>query len=363
MKPLYKTIILLLILPAVALSNNSLLIGKHTKEKTIKKQFEVSKNALLKINNRYGNVDITTWDQNTINIEVTIITNGNNEQEVQKRLDEISVEFSATNSQVSAETLIAKKKSNWSFWGTSSNNVNMKINYLVKMPKTNSLDIKNDYGAISLNEIDGNTAISCNYGSFILGDLNGNENRLQFDYTTKASINFINSATINADYSEYEVNKANNIIYRGDYTRVLINEITGNFDFSTAYGKVEVKNANNVTGESRYVTLTFGDLSKSLELDSKYGRISVDELKPGFKNVHINAKYTSINIGFNENANFNLDTNLSYANLSGQDYFDFSLQNIHNTKKEYKGHYGKANSGNSVYINSGYGGVTLKKNN
>ncbi|GGD93237.1 hypothetical protein [Planktosalinus lacus] len=363
MKPLYKVIILLFLLPAVVIANDSNLNGKHTKEKKIKKQFEVSEKALLKINNRYGNVDITTWNQNSISIEVTIITNGNNEEEVQKRLDEITVEFNASKSQVSAETLIAKKKSNWSFWGSNTGKVNMKINYLVKMPISNSLDIKNDYGAISLNEIDGNVNISCNYGTFILGDLNGSENFLQFDYTTKASINYINQATINADYSEYEIKKANNISYNGDYTRVLIEEVKEKIDFGTSYGKVQINAANSVKGESRYVTSTFGKISNSLELDSKYGRISVDELKKGFKNVFINAKYTSIEIGYNADANFDLETNLSYANLSGQNNFEFTVQNIQNTKKDFKGYYGSSNSGNSIQIISGYGGVTLKKNN
>lgn len=363
MKPLYKVIILLILLPAVALANDANLRGKHTKEKKIKKQFEVSEKALLKINNRYGNVDITTWNQNSIAIEVTIITNGNNEEDVQKRLDEITVEFNATKSQVSAETLIAKKKSNWSFWGSNTGNVNMKINYLVKMPISNSLHVKNDYGAISLNEINGNANISCNYGSFILGDLNGSENYLQFDYTTKSSINFINQATINADYSEYEINKANNISYKGDYTRVLIQDIREKIDFETSYGKIHINAAHSVIGESRYVTSTYGEISNSLELDSKYGRITVDELKKGFKNVFINAKYTSIEIGFNADANFDLETNLSYANLSGQNNFEFSVQHTYNTNKDFKGHYGTPKSGNSVQIVSGYGGVTLRKIN
>ena len=69
------------------------LTGKHTKEKKIKKEFKVSADSNLKLNNSYGNVDITTWDENRVVIEVIIKTNGNDEDKVEKRLEEINVAF------------------------------------------------------------------------------------------------------------------------------------------------------------------------------------------------------------------------------------------------------------------------------
>lgn len=360
MRPLSK-ILLMLLIPVFALANDSNMGGKHTKEKKIEKQFDVAKNAVLHISNRYGNVDITTWNQNRIEIEVTIITNGNNEQEVQKRLDEISVDFEATNTRVSAETTIGNKRSNWSFWGSRSGNVNMKIHYLVKMPISNSLDIANHYGAISLNRLNGNANIACHYGSFIIGELNGENNTLHFDYTKGATIGYVKNATLEADYSEYVINKAEILIYKGNYSRAEFKEITNSLDFNSAYGRINVGEAKHVKGRSRYVTTSFGTISNSLDLNSSYGKISVDLLSKSIRKVTVDAKYTSIDLTYDARATFNLSANLSYANLKTGNEIDFSVQSMQNTRSQYQGHFGKKNSGNTIEISSSYGGVTLQK--
>ncbi|MCH8325837.1 MAG: hypothetical protein IIB83_04655 [Bacteroidetes bacterium] len=44
---------------------------------------------LLKIKNKYGNVDIVSWSQNRIAIEVVITVTGNNEDAVEKKLKNI----------------------------------------------------------------------------------------------------------------------------------------------------------------------------------------------------------------------------------------------------------------------------------
>ena len=72
--------------------------------KTVKKEFTVNKDALLKVDNSYGNIDIVTYDGNTISIEVNIKTNSNNEDKAQKKLDEINIEFNGSSSLVEAKT-------------------------------------------------------------------------------------------------------------------------------------------------------------------------------------------------------------------------------------------------------------------
>ncbi|MEN1785828.1 MAG: hypothetical protein AAGF77_11900, partial [Bacteroidota bacterium] len=67
--------------------------GKYTKEKTVKRDFKVNADALLKVKNSYGNLNLKSWDQDRVVIEVQIKANGNNAEKVQERLEEISVDF------------------------------------------------------------------------------------------------------------------------------------------------------------------------------------------------------------------------------------------------------------------------------
>ena len=81
----FKSLVFLLLLPIMVIANNGEWSGKYTKEKTIKKDFNVNKDALLKVDNSYGNITIVTYNGNTTSIEVVIKVNGNNEDKVKEK--------------------------------------------------------------------------------------------------------------------------------------------------------------------------------------------------------------------------------------------------------------------------------------
>ena len=115
MKTLYFNLILLLLaFPLTGLSSGiNTSKGKYTKEKSLKKEFSVNSDALLKIRNDYGNLDITSWNENRIVIEVNIKVNGNDEAKVIKKLESIDVTFEASSELVSAKTIFDKNKDSW----------------------------------------------------------------------------------------------------------------------------------------------------------------------------------------------------------------------------------------------------------
>jgi len=356
----FKLICLILLVLPISLAAGNKFNGKHTKEKKIKKEFSVNSNAELDINNSYGNVDITTWNENRIVIEVTIKTNGNNLQKVEEKLNEIDVEFSASASKVTAKTLFSKDKG-WSLWGNNrSDNVSMEINYLVKMPENNSLAIKNNYGAISLTRIKGDTNITCNYGKLILGELHGN-NTLRFDYTNNSTISYANNATIKADYSGFVIDKAERVNYNGDYSKAEIKEVKS-ISYKSDYGKITIGSADDITSSGNYITHNFGIIRKSLNSNSNYGKINIEKLMPGVNNITLNGKYTNMNIGYDKNLSFGFTFSLSYGNVKGTDGFVMQTENIKSSKKEYSGYFGAPNKGAVIAIASSYGNVSFSKN-
>ncbi len=82
-----------MLIPAITVGDT--INGKENTQRKndYNKVFTVNSDATLKINNSYGNLDIVTWNENRIEIQVSITTNGNDEEKVQKKLDEITVDF------------------------------------------------------------------------------------------------------------------------------------------------------------------------------------------------------------------------------------------------------------------------------
>ena len=359
---LFKSpLLLFLFLPLLLSAGDGKLKGKYTKEKTIKKEYDVNADALVKVSNSYGNLNITSWNNNKVVIEVHIKTNGNNEEKVKKKLDEISVDFEASNSVVSARTIFNNNKNNWGWnWG-KNNNVNMQINYTIKLPIKNSVNLNNDYGSIILDRVDGHAKINCDYGRLEIGELRGRNNQLNFDYTSKSTIDFIKSGVINADYSGFTVREAGDLTIKADYTNSTVEKM-GNLEYNSDYGKIEIGEAGNISGTGDYITVRLGTLHGNVDISADYGSVKISKMAADAGNLQIRSDYTGVKIGYDPNYHFNFEIKTSYAGVSGKDDFEMSVSQVKNTSKYYKGYYGSSNSGNSVYLTSDYGGISFYKN-
>ncbi|TDU40236.1 hypothetical protein BXY82_2282 [Gelidibacter sediminis] len=335
--------------------------GKHTKEKTIKKSYAVTKDALLKIDNSYGNINVITYSGNTVSIEVRIKTNGDNLEKVEEKLNDITVDFQASSSRVYAKTMFQKNKSKgWWNWGRNSN-VNMEINYIIKLPITNSVDLNNDYGTINLDRLEGHAKINCDYGKIITKELLANNNSITFDYTNNSFFEYIESGKINADYSSFTVAKTKHLEIEADYTKSVV-EIAENVTYTCDYGSISIEKANYVKGDGDYLTARLGEIYKNIQLISDYGSIRIDKMTENAGNISIDSDYTGITIGYDANYQFQFAINLEYASLRGSDDFQFTTKKEASTEKSYKGSHGTSTTQNLIKINSDYGSVTFKRN-
>ncbi len=363
MKRPFKLFVMLFALPLVMLANeNPKFKGKYTKTKTLTKEYNVNSEASLQVDNSYGNIDIATWSENRVMIEVVITTNGNNESKVQEKLDKIDVDFSGTASKVSAKTIFKDKKGgSWSWWGKSNNKVKMEINYTIKLPVTNSVMLSNDYGAININTLDGHAKISCDYGQVNIGSLNAEDNMLSFDYTKNSSIGYMKSGKISADYSGFSLDRSENLQLNADYTHSDLGEVN-DLNYACDYGKLMVGNASKIMGRGDYIPLKVGTLNGSMNINSDYGSITVEEISGNGGDITINSNYAGIKLGYSSSYNFDFVINLQYASLKGGDELEVMKQRKDGSDKSYSGYHGSQNSGNTVNIRSEYGGVTLYRN-
>lgn len=362
---LYKSLLLTLfvLLPLNGSAHTGpQLNGRHTKEKTIKREFKVSPDALLKISNSYGNLTLTSWNEDRVVIEVHIKTNGNNEEKVQEKLDEIQIEFENSTSMVSARTQFNSNRGGWNWGWGGKNNVNMQVNYNVKLPVKNNISLDNDYGNIIIDRIDGHAKISCDYGRLDIGELRGRNNQLSFDYTTKSNFGYINSASISADYSGFTIDKAGNLDVTADYTNAYIKAMD-DLEYTSDYGSLEIGEVKNVRGKGDYINVNLGTVRGNVSIAADYGSLEIKKLDREAGNINLETDYTGIKIGYSESYSFDFEISTDYADLRGTDDLEIAISNVKTRERYYKGHYGQANSGNKLTIRSDYGGITLEKVN
>ncbi|MEX6625577.1 hypothetical protein [Tenacibaculum salmonis] len=356
MMKLYKLIVLLFFIPNILVANND---KKYEETKTIHKNFSVNKNATLYVSNKYGNIQVSSWDKNHIVIEVKIIVKGDNINNIKNKLNAINVLFESSNNLVKASTKIENSKFNWSSWG--NNNINYKINYHIKIPLTNNADLNNKYGNIELDRIKGKVNINCDYGNVEIDELLNESNNINLDYCENSEINFIKSGNVNIDYSKLTINNSKSLIVNNDYSTIKIGKIE-NLKFNSDYGSLSANNITQFTSNSDYTNIKIKTLKKNLTLKSNYGTIKIENLKKDFDKIIIDGNYTSIKLGANIENNFNFKINLTYANLRYPKEKTTIFKSIEkNSTKYYEGIFGNETNSN-VNIKSNYGGISIKLN-
>lgn len=361
MKHIYNILFLLALVPLSVVANDGKFKGKHTKEKKIHKEFNVNANAGLKIDNSYGNVTIVTWNQNKTVIDVVIKTNGDNEDKVSEKLNGITVDFSGNGSKISATTRFGANKARWNDWfGSNNNKVSIEVSYTIKLPITNSVTIDNDYGTVTIDKLEGNAVINCDYGQLIIGELRAKNNSLNFDHTRNSTIQFIESGTINADYSGVTVEKAGDLKINSDHSTTEIGDVN-TLNYNTDYGKISIEKAGTLQGKGDHISHKIGTVRTAANINSDYGAISIERIEATCKDVTLRSSYSGIKLGLAPTYRFDFAFDLNYTSVTNEQILEVTNRNEGNSSKLLQGYFGTKGSGNSLNINTEYGSISLTK--
>jgi hypothetical protein len=351
MKKQFKLLILAILLPFLGFSNEGNFA--FVKQKSIKKAFIVNLDAALNIDNSYGNITVTTWDEDKIEFDISIKVSGDNEKWVNQKTNDIDVNINALKGLVTANTIIGNSTYK------SNRNSNFEINYSVKIPKNGSIKLNNKYGNISTTDLNGTSDINCKYGKITLGKLNNSHNTIQIEYCPDSSIDVLKNGFVTARYSELKINETKKLDLVSDYTDVTIQE-SDVIKYTSKYGTIKIQNVNTLTATGNYLTLKIGSIFEKLSLTTKYSSVAIGVINAKANSIAIVAGYSGISVGYQPNFAFNFDVIVKYANFKFDN--DLVIDNKEETgnTKIYTGFY-KKKGVNTVSIISDYGNVVLIK--
>ncbi|KOS05539.1 hypothetical protein AM493_05445 [Flavobacterium akiainvivens] len=349
MRTILKITLLLLLAPMVALADGKHK-GKYTKEKKISKSFNVSATAALDVANKYGAVYVTTWDQNQTAIDVVIKVSGDKQDQIDKRLNSIDVNFEATTAKVAAKTQI----------GNFSGKVSMEINYTIKIPRKGTTDITNQYGNVILGKMDGRAVLKVQYGNLNIDRLNGSKNEINLQYSDAVSIDYIGLTKINAQYSNLKIQTVGDeLILSGEYSEVKLGSVK-RLDLKTSYGDIKIDSAQEIIGRATYSDVKIGTLTEMLNYSTSYGDIKVDRITKEAKQVTISGGYSDINVRYDAAWAFDFSAKVTYGDVNGTQNFTIQEKKQASTSSYFKGYHRSSGSA-KLTVDSAYGDISLTR--
>ncbi len=320
--------------------------------RSIKKDFPVNADAQLVVNNKFGKVHCTNWENNSISIDIRITVTAFDQSSANKMLDKINISFSNTPSLVEAKTMLDNFKSPRKGF--------FSIDYEVRMPIGVSLDITNKFGDIFIHEVQGKTKIDLAYGNMKANKLGNSDNLLIIGFSN-ANIAWMKGAVIELKYSTLELDYAGSLRLDSKYSNLEAQKIiilNTNFEG----GNLRMESTSSIESKIKFSDLKIGRIEKSLNLDIQYGSFVVKEIPAEFTSINIKNKYGNVSVGL-EGASYNLDAELRFCELDfPEKNAKLSYRSSSPTEKSYKGtiQVGSSTPVANVKVRSEFGNITLK---
>ena len=341
--------------------------------KTIKKEFPINATGTVNLVNKYGKIDLKTWNKSRVKVDVTIVVKARSESAAQDVFDRIRIDFANGDDFVKAETVISSSKSSWWDWG--NNNSEFQINYEVFMPETGALDLSNKYGDAFVAPLTGKASVDVKYGNFRLegigGDLNVNlgygngtvvkarDASADVSYS-KINFNDVQDVNFTTKYSKISVDKGANLKAESRYDQFYLGKVT-RLNCQSRYGNVEIGEAESVVAVSRYTDYKITRLQDNGDFDLQYGGLRIEKLAKGFSNVNMVGKYSDFKIDVEEGASYTLDAATNYAGIAYPAGMNVTYEKDKGTSHEVKGHTGTQNARSVIKANLSYGGLKVKQ--
>lgn len=369
MKPAYKIIGLL----ALALLAGPITWASPKAEftKAVKREFSIDPAGLTQFITKYGKLDVKTWDQDKVKVDVTIRVQARSEEEAQKVFNQIRIDFTSSANLVKAETII-ESSSGWNWWGSSKSDFT--IDYEVYLPKTVTLDVAHKYGDVFTSAFAGRVVMDLKYGNLRMDELQ-NDINLDLSYGN-ATLAAVRDAEGIISYSNLTLAKVRDGKLTTKYSNVTIEEghyIQSESKYDTYrlgtlsklnsranFGSVEISRIEDLSSFSRYTDFKVGEVSNSAELDLEYGGARMEKILKGFSEIRLNGRYTDFKIQVEEGANYQLEAAGKYAGILYPSSLKVTYEKEQPTYHEVSGHNGVPNSRSVIKARLDYGGLKMQ---
>ena len=310
---------------------------EHEVRKTIHHEFALNANSTVKLFNKYGALNIHTWDKEQVRLDVEIIVNSSSKKNAEMQLKYIEIQVDNSDDYLKVATVLTEQESGWwnNVWGSCKSE--LEINYDIFLPKTSNLiadnkygntsieDLENDleatikYGNLTTSDVDGNVGLTLGYGKTVMGNIGNLEAEVKYSEMYIQSAKNINISSKNSDLT---IDKAYDMNVISKYDSYQLGTI-GDFTNEGKYDSFKMDSATSIEIEGKYSTVKALYLEKSIDAEMSYGSIKVHEVAPVFDHAVIDAKNTDIYLDLDVGFEYEIEGKYVSPKIAG----DFSHNN------------------------------------
>jgi len=358
----FKTFLCILCLSDLTLNSGA----QFTQKRIFERTEPVNRETILEISNKYGNIEITEWNRDSVYIRAEIEANATNQSKTGKMIEGIEIEISASRFLVRAQTIFDQTLNMLleDFKGMTNKIISydskVQINYFVKAPEYLSLRLENKYGDIFAENIKGNLNVSLSNGSFKAHSVaRMSDFRMSF---CNAVINKAEDCNIDASFSEFIIDESENLRIKSISSRYDLKYVS-TLNADSRRDKFYIGTIGSLSGNAYFTQFRIDKLLTETNINSKYGDITVESIDNSFKEINIIAGYNDIRLTFYPTASYNLNIRHvnSFVSLPSESP-GIEKNAVNGERKEYitSGTIGRNPGNRKVKIDASRGNIYIK---
>lgn len=252
----------------------------------------------VEINNKYGSVIVSTWERDSVRIEVTRKIYEKSRERLNTLRDNIDVEYRVLSNTISVETVFGSRHSSLvrdirEMANLSVSDSRSSIDYRIYLPASANIKIVNKYGNVVLPNLDGRVEIDISNGDFQAQDLNGDVHlTLAFG---NALVRNLKKGVVSLNFVDFSAQDMETLTLEGRSSQIRINSVN-TLDLNSRRDKVAVSKVGSLVADTYFTNLNFSKVDKRVSLKMTYGELSQMVLSSGFQLCDIISQTSDVNV-------------------------------------------------------------------
>ncbi|NDV70284.1 DUF4097 family beta strand repeat-containing protein [Dysgonomonas sp. 25] len=322
-------------------------------DRTEKKSF--SDIGDVEIDHKYGNIVVRESNTKNVELEVQYFDNNNAKATCEIKMNGSTLEIRTLNSTTSGMGIAGIKVK------TSNSGKDLKINYILSLPKNVSLITTLKYGNMNISKVRGEFEADLSYGNLDVEDFGNITPKLNLRYGN-LTIGEVQELDLSVSYSNVTIRKAKIFDFEGAYNNFILGKI-GSMDISSEsrYNKFEISEVGTINCEIKYGNLTIGNLASSIDLVAAYSNVSIATSAKA-KSVEIEGAYSDITIQLPSGISASFESEIKHgdliiSNTHKATYTEHSVKNFTSSKS---GKIGTKSPALNMNLSNRYSDIKIK---
>ena len=337
--------------------------AQFTETREFVKRFKIQPETRIDITNKYGKIELNTWDKDSVVIRFKMEINEKKPDKLAKTLGNLDFDISNSQHYLVVKTQVDKNRNQveselLKFKETIlQTNGSIRIDLMVWLPDNRELRLENKFGDIILGDYKGETQFILSNGKLKAGDL-PKKSSLNLSFAD-AVINDLPNARIVSNYSDIEIKNSGTIRFESKSSTI---EIMNSEDLSidSRRDKFRIRLADKLDATGNFSQFRISELKDKANFRLSYGSLEMEKIQNSFSSIYIESRSTDTNLYFNPEAKFNFEITETKTDLKlGREMKeeDKEVLDSKENKVRHSGYFGKKMKEEQLIINS-VGGET-----